>query len=67
MAKKKKGQLRDIWRRLKKNRLSMFGLIVIIVIILVAIFADFIAPYPYDLQNNSVAKQFPSKHILSAQ
>jgi ABC-type dipeptide/oligopeptide/nickel transport system permease subunit len=57
---KKKGQGRQIWRRLKKNRLSMFGLITLIIIVLAAIFADFIAPYPYDLQNYSVAKQFPS-------
>jgi peptide/nickel transport system permease protein len=57
---KKKGQVRQIWRRLKKNRLSMFGLITLIIIVLAAIFADFIAPYPYDLQNYSVAKQFPS-------
>lgn len=34
-----------IWRRYKKNRLSVVGAAVLIVMYLVAIFADFVAPY----------------------
>ncbi|NWG20827.1 MAG: ABC transporter permease [Chloroflexi bacterium] len=34
-----------IWRRFKKNRLSIVGAAVLIVLYLVAIFADFVAPY----------------------
>ena len=61
MAKKKKGQLLQIWRRLKKNPLSMLGMAILVILVLTAVFADFIAPYPYDLQNYGAAKQFPSK------
>ena len=64
MVNNKKGQLHDVWDRLKKNRLAMIGLIVLILIVLVAIFADFIAPFPYDLQNYSDAKLFPSKKYI---
>ena len=64
MANKKNGQLRDIWRRLKRNRLAMVGLVILILIVLVAIFADVIAPYPYDLQNYSDVKQWPSSKYI---
>lgn len=37
----------DIWRRFKRNRLAVAGLIFIVFICLVAIFADAIAPYGY--------------------
>ncbi len=37
----------DAWKRLKKNKMAMAGGVVIIFFILVAIFADFIAPYSY--------------------
>lgn len=39
---------RDAWRRLRKNKLAMLSLAVIILFVLMAIFAPFIAPYdPY--------------------
>ena len=47
---KKKSQWGDVWRRLKQNKSAMFGLIVIVLIVFLAIFADFIAPYGYDDQ-----------------
>ncbi len=61
---KKNSQLGETWRRLKKNRLAMFGLMILVLIVLVAIFADFIAPYPYDLQNYKDAKQAPSSKYI---
>lgn len=62
---KKRSLLEETWNRLKKNRLAMVGLFIIIVIILMAIFADFIAPYPYDKQNYMEVGQSPSwKHIM---
>ena len=57
---KKRGQGRDIWRRLCKNRLAVFGMIVLALIVLLAIFANVVAPYPYELQDYSAAFQFPS-------
>jgi peptide/nickel transport system permease protein len=35
----------DVWRRFKRNRLAMVGLGIIIVLVLVAIFAPWVAPY----------------------
>jgi len=42
---KKQSQFKEVWRRFKKNRLALFGLIVIVAMILVAAFADLIRPY----------------------
>jgi peptide/nickel transport system permease protein len=42
---------RETWRRFKKNRMAMFGLFVLIVLAVVAIFAEQLAPYGYDDQN----------------
>ena len=41
----KKGQFADMWRRLRRNKIAMLGLIIITIIILLAIFADVIADY----------------------
>lgn len=42
---KKHGQWTDVMRRLRKNKLAMFGLILVIFVILCVIFADFLTPY----------------------
>lgn len=42
---KKQSQTKEIWRRLKKNRFAMLGLIILIMFVLLSIFADFIADY----------------------
>ncbi len=58
-------KLKDIFSRMKRNKLAMFGLVIIIVLILTAIFADYIAPYDYS--SNDLKNQFssPSKdHIF---
>ena len=49
--KKRFRRLREIWRRLKRNRLAMIGLVILAVLIFCAIFADYIAPYDYDEYN----------------
>jgi len=41
---------REAWKRLKRNRLAIAGMVILILLILVAIFADFIAPYGIDDQ-----------------
>lgn len=46
--KKRFRRMGDIWRRLRKNKLAMVGLFIILVLIFTAIFADYLAPYPYD-------------------
>lgn len=57
-------KFKDIFHRMKKNKLAMFGLVIIIILVLTAIFADLIAPYGYETNNleNQFAK--PSKEHL---
>ncbi len=57
---KKTGPWREVWRRLKQNKSAIFGLIVILTLIVVAIFADQIAPYGYDDQNLRARFQTPN-------
>jgi len=47
-ARKKKSKLGETWRRLKKNKAAVVSLFIILFIVLVAIFADVIAPYSYE-------------------
>lgn len=42
---KRNSQLPEIWRRYKKNKVAMVGLVILIFIILIAVFADVIVPY----------------------
>jgi peptide/nickel transport system permease protein len=61
----KKGFWNDAWYRLKKNKGAMLSLVVLLGLIICAIFADYIAPYPYDLQDYNHTFEFPSKkHLL---
>jgi len=65
--KRKSGPWRDVWRRLKKNKMAMFGLFIILLLIFAAIFADFIAPYGFDDQNLKDKLMAPgSKYLLGA-
>ena len=43
--KKKRSQWGEVWRRLRKNKMAMLGLTIIIILILLAAFADIIADY----------------------
>ncbi|NMA18883.1 MAG: ABC transporter permease [Clostridiaceae bacterium] len=59
------GYWANAWFRLKKNKGAMISLAVLILMVLIAIFADIVSPYPYDLQNADHAFQTPSKqHLL---
>ena len=54
-----------VWRRLKKSKTAIFGLIVIVLLIFTAVFADFIAPYPYDQQDYSQTFEYSSPaHLM---
>jgi ABC-type dipeptide/oligopeptide/nickel transport system permease subunit len=56
---------RDAARRFRKNKLAVGALVVVILLILIAIFADLLAPYPYDYSVINEALQFPSRqHLL---
>lgn len=57
---KKRSQYQDVWRRLKKNKLATAGMVVVLVLMFCAIFADYIAPYPYDKQDLPNRFTYPS-------
>lgn len=59
-ADKKKSNWSDIWKRLKRNRMAMLGLVLIIILILSAALAPVIAPYGFDDQDVSRAFLGPS-------
>ena len=44
-------RLKEIWRRFRKNRLAMVGLVVILIVVMLSILAPLIAPYGLDEQN----------------
>jgi len=56
---------RDAARRFRKNKLAVGALVVMVLLMLIAIFADLIAPYAYDYSVINEALQFPSRqHLL---
>lgn len=62
---KKQSNFHEIWRRLKKNKFAMIGMVVIIILLLVAIFAPQIAPYGYDEADFTASFAKPSpEHLL---
>lgn len=42
---KKRSQWREVWRMLKKNKMALLGLVILVILFLLAIFADVIADY----------------------
>jgi oligopeptide transport system permease protein len=52
---------RDAFRRLRRNRLAMLGLVVVAGMCLLAIFADFIAPFSYTKTNFDRLNEAPSR------
>jgi oligopeptide transport system permease protein len=52
---------RDALRRLRRNKLAMGGLVVIIFLALLAIFADLLTPYPYTKTNFGRLNEPPSR------
>ncbi len=57
---KKTNRTKEVWRRLLKNRLAVAGLIFILFLFIVMIFADQLAPYGYADQDFSATYQGPS-------
>ena len=61
-APKKRSQFEEVWRRLKKNKMAMVGLALVIFLILLAVFADFLFDYEEVVikQNTQIRLQGPS-------
>lgn len=55
----------ESWKRFKRNPTALFGLFVVCILILVAIFAPLIAPFDYQKQDYASMMQAPSmKHLF---
>lgn len=55
----------DVWKRLRKNKLAMVGLGIIVFLVLVAIFADVLAPCdPYAINPANALKGSSAEHLL---
>jgi len=50
----------DAWRRLRKNKAAVIGLIILVILVLVAFFADVIAPFDFTTQNLDAVLQKPN-------
>lgn len=62
---KKRSKMKDIIKRLRRNKLAMLGMILVLVLILSAIFANYIAPYNYASQDLMHTMEMPSSaHLL---
>jgi len=64
---KKSSPGREAWKRLLRNKLAVAGMIILIILVLVAIFADYIAPYGIDdqiLKDRLISPGFTNGHLM---
>ena len=64
---KKRSQFVSVWHRYKKNKLAMFGLILLAIMLLIAIFADFLVDYQSDVVEQHMSERLQgisSEHWL---
>lgn len=61
---KKQNLWLNAWKRLKRNKLAMAGMVILTFMALIAVFAPAIAPYGFDDQSIARAYKFPSKEYL---
>ena len=54
------GPLREFWGYFRANHGAVAGLVVVVTVLLMAAFANFIAPYSPDLTNNCLLYTSPS-------
>jgi len=67
---KKRSQAAEVWRRFRRNKTAMIGLVIMIMLFMLAIFADVLAPGDelnpgYDIQDLTRRQLYPSsEHIM---
>lgn len=62
---RKHGQWKDVFHRLRKNKLAMVGLAMVVILILSSVFANVLAPYdPYELQMSNRFAPLSWEHPL---
>ena len=61
-APKKRSQFEEVWRRLRKNKMAKLGLAIVVFLVLLAVFADFLFDYDEIVikQNTAIRLQGPS-------
>ena len=65
VGRKQAGRFRLVFRRLKRNRMAIVGLVILIALALAAVFADYVAPYHFAKQNLMSSYESPSwKHLF---
>ncbi len=60
LTRKRENLWQDAFHRLIRNRAAMIGGVIVILLILTAIFANFLAPYPFDKQARNLANVAPA-------
>lgn len=64
-ATRRKSQMQSVWKRLRRNKLAMVGLVIVALLILITVFANCIAPYSYDGIDVTATFEYPNlKHLL---
>lgn len=64
-SKRSNGQLSDVWRKLKMNKVAMGSLFIILMLLLVAVAGPWITPYDYAYQDHTATLQLPNaQHIF---
>lgn len=53
-------QRQIIWRRFKRHRLGVIGTVIVLLLSLIAVFADFLSPYTYDSEHRTLAYAPPT-------
>ena len=62
---KRRSQFLEVWHRLRRNKLAMVGMVIVVVLIFCAIFADVIAPCDYSEQKIGDRLMYPcAQHLL---
>ena len=62
---RKSSQWKDVWIRLRRNKLAMVGMVIAVLLALMAIFAPVISPYDYQVQDVAHRLQMPSaQHLM---
>jgi len=65
LQKSRNSLTRDAWRRLCRNRMALLGMVTIVVLVLLCLFAPIISPYAEDAQNLELGAAPPSPaHIM---
>lgn len=55
---------RDAWHRLRRNKLAVFGLVVVLILAFTAIFGPYLTPYDYLSQDLNARNALPSMSHL---